>query len=341
MKRNLSAHRNHFLLGLLGLLVLAGLFFIGTNWLFDRITSGTKMTLGVTFTPAYATTLGMEPHLLYQKIITDLGARQIRLPIYWNWVEPRMGRLDFRDTDYYVSLAEQKNVQLTIAIGQKAPRWPECYTPDWALKLTNLDRQAALDQYITNVVNRYKNSPALNTWQLENEPFHQFGICQPLTIQEFQREYQLVKNLDPNHPIMTVDSGEWGNWTQASSEVDILGVTLYRRTYLPYDPFAKFYQPPSFYRLKAAWIHLIHPKLPIIVSELQAEPWTEQPIKETSLDYQIKGFPAGDLKDNVDFVRQTGFNTAYLWGVEWWYYMQTQNHPEYVDQAKQLFQANN
>lgn len=341
MKRKPTAHSHRFLIVVISLLGSLVVFYYGSNWLFDVLTKNNRMTLGITFTPAYATTLGLEPHQLYTKIIDELPAKNIRLPIYWNWVEPRKGRLDFSDTDYYVRQAEQKNVKLTLAIGQKAPRWPECYTPEWALKLSNVERQAAIDQYITTVVNKYKDSPALTMWQLENEPFHQFGICQPLTVEEFQREYRLVKKLDPNHPIMTVDSGEWGNWTQASKEVDILGVTLYRRTYLSYNPFAKFYQPPSFYRLKALWIHLLHPKLPIIVSELQAEPWTEQPIRETSLDYQLKSFPAEDLKDNVHFVRQTGFTTAYLWGVEWWYYMQSQNHPEYIDQAKLLFRESN
>ena len=45
------------------------------------------------------------------------------------------------------------------------------------------------------------------------------------------------------------------------------------------------------------------------------------------------------FKDNVEYAKETGFDTFYLWGSEWWYWMKTVNdQPEIWNEAKKLFQ---
>ena len=47
------------------------------------------------------------------------------------------------------------------------------------------------------------------------------------------------------------------------------------------------------------------------------------------------------LKDKfnemINFSSKTGFDTFYLWGAEWWYWLDKQGHPEHWQRAKELF----
>jgi hypothetical protein len=44
------------------------------------------------------------------------------------------------------------------------------------------------------------------------------------------------------------------------------------------------------------------------------------------------------LKENISFTRRAGFDEAYLWGAEWWYYMKTEkDYSSYWDEAKKLW----
>ena len=43
------------------------------------------------------------------------------------------------------------------------------------------------------------------------------------------------------------------------------------------------------------------------------------------------------FNDILEYARATRFEEQYLWGVEWWYYMKENGHPEFWDRAKELF----
>ncbi len=84
-------------------------------------------------------------------------------------------------------------------------------------------------------------------------------------------------------------------------------------------------------------VHLFYPDKKIFVSELQEEPWANIPITQTTLEYQTNAFPLADMAENVSFSKEAGFDTIYLWGTEWWYYLKKQNHPEYLNKAIMIF----
>jgi hypothetical protein len=42
----------------------------------------------------------------------------------------------------------------------------------------------------------------------------------------------------------------------------------------------------------------------------------------------------------ISFAKGTDFAEQYLWGVEWWYWMQNHGHPEFLEKAKGLFESN-
>ena len=43
------------------------------------------------------------------------------------------------------------------------------------------------------------------------------------------------------------------------------------------------------------------------------------------------------FKEMINFSSKTGFDTFYLWGVEWWYWLKLNGHDELWLEAKKLF----
>ena len=79
----------------------------------------------------------------------------------------------------------------------------------------------------------------------------------------------------------------------------------------------------------------------MIVVELQAEPWSKgRPITQMELWDQFSLFNSNDFRNNLDYVKRAGFEEAYLWGVEWWYWLkQVKNEPVFWNQAKLIWQT--
>lgn len=289
---------------------------------------------GVTFSSVYAQSLGLNVEKTYKKILNELEVKAVRLPIYWSSVEKEDGILDWKQVDRLVTLSEENNVKLTIVTGVKVPRWPECFVPNWAEVLSRSDRhQAALD-FIETTVNRYKDSPALERWQVENEPFFPFGICEEITQKEFSQRVELVKKLD-NHPIQLTVSGELGPWKNLAKQSDILGISLYRKTYN--DIFGYFIYPlsPEYYFFRARLVSEEVDK--VIVSELQAEPWFSGPIESRPLTEWAGLFNKDDFQNQVEFVKNAKLDEVYFWGVEWWEYLRQKGNSSLWNEAKKLF----
>jgi hypothetical protein len=69
----------------------------------------------------------------------------------------------------------------------------------------------------------------------------------------------------------------------------------------------------------------------MMVIELQAEPWGKMQIKDMPFEEQNRLFGPGRFNDMMEYIRKTGFDTFYLWGVEWWYWQEKQGHTEMLD----------
>lgn len=305
-------------------------------------TANNNAQLGVTFSARYSSAIGLNWKDNYTAILDDLKVRKIRIPVYWDLVEPQQGKYAFSDLDWELEQAQQRNAQVILVVGQKVPRWPECFIPQWAPG-DSQQREAELLKFIDVVVERYKNNPAVKDWQVENEPFLQFGACPTGTIppEHLGEEVSLVKELDPTHPIIVTDSGELSLWYKAAAYGDIFGTTMYRTIWKQGIGYYDYPIGPRFFMLKHWLVSLIDHKNDAIVVELQAEPWVNGWTTDVALSEQFKSMNAQKLQDNVEFARQVGFPEIYLWGAEWWYWLKTtQNHPELWDTAKSLFAQN-
>lgn len=313
---------------------------VGILWLIS-LNAGPKpkkFEYGVTFSAAQAQSLGLDWKQVYGAALDDLNLKLFRIPVYWDQVEPQRGEYHFEDLDYQIKLAAEHNAKVVLTVGIKAPRWPECHQPEWVKGLNATDlKDNALLSYIETTVMRYYDNPAVSQWQVENEPFLQFGQCPKMDKTLLDKEIELVKKLDPSRPILISDSGELTSWLQAGSRGDVFGTTLYRFVFS--DVFKRYwvnYIPFWFYRVKGGFLRLFNPGKQIVIIELQAEPWTKKGILGTPIDEQFKTMSMGKFESILGVAKATGYSPQYLWGVEWWYWMKTQNHHEFWDKVKMV-----
>lgn len=318
-------------------LVAIVLFFI-ILWLpaFNRVQ---PIEFGISFSKSYAQSLGLDWQKVYLAILDDLRTRRLRLMSEWDEIELTEGNYNFEALDWQIAEAEKRDIEILLVVGERQPRWPECHIPSWLLEAPREKARERVIEFLKITVNRYKNSPAIKMWQVENEPlFNLFGKCPRGNKNFLKREIELVKSLD-SRPILITDSGELSTWRKTAHLGDYFGTTLYRFVYNPYFGYFTHFWPPSFYRLKAKLVGLEKEK--VIIAELQAEPWVKGgSILDTPLEEQKKIMGTGRIKGLLDFARKTGFSPAYIWGAEWWYWLREQGDDSVWKVGETLWQRN-
>ncbi|HMB65864.1 MAG TPA: endo-1,4-beta-xylanase, partial [Patescibacteria group bacterium] len=187
---------------------------------------------GITFSKLKARELKLDWKQAYVDILDGLDIKKLRLAAYWSEVESDRDEFTYRDLDWQIQQASQRNIDIILAVGGRLPRWPECHFPGWAGNISREKRQKQLLDYIQKTVNRYKDNSHIQAWQVENEPFlsSHFGECPPLDKDFLDKEISLVKKMD-SRPIVVTDSGELSLWIPAASRADIFGTTMYKQTY--------------------------------------------------------------------------------------------------------------
>jgi len=190
------------------------------------------------------------------------------------------------------------------------------------------------------VVERYKNSPAVVTWQVENEPFLEvfaFEHCGEHDVALLEKEIALVKKLDPSRPILVTDSGNLGTWRGAYSRGDMFGTSVYVHFWNPELGQFRTVLPPWIYRVKDNLMGVLYGDKPTVLIELSAEPWLLEPIVQVPLDIQFTRMNLEKFEDILEYAEKTHFEEQYLWGAEWWYWLKLQDKPEMWNRGQKLF----
>ena len=291
------------------------------------------MQYGVSFDPEYAGSLKLDPMEAFRSVVYDWKFKSVRLPVHWDKVEKTEGTFDFSEIDAYLNEAEKNGVKVILAIGNKTPRWPECHSPEWAKKLSRDDYMVSLRRYMKMAVERFGRHPALEMWQVENEPFLRFGKCIILTHSELKEEIEMVKGIDRDHPVLVADSGELSTWYFTSRAADYFGTTLYRVVWNRFLGYWNYdWVPAVIYRWKMKMVG--RPLDKAFVVELQAEPWSPaRPLDELPILEQERSMNIYRLKKNIDFAQRVGVSRTYLWGAEWWVWLRKNgynNIPDYI-----------
>lgn len=300
-----------------------------------------QITYGMSFNTSYARELGLDWQETYDAIIDDLGVRHLRLAAHWPMIEPTKDTYNFTELDYQVKRAEEVGGQVVLAVGRRLPRWPECHIPGWARDLEPELAQAELIDYITAVVTRYRDNPAVVMWQVENEPFLKvfaYEHCGDLDVEFLDKEIALVRSLDPSgRRILVTDSGNLGLWYPAYQRGDVFGTSVYVYFWNPELGQFRTVLPAFAYRLKERLVSLFFGRKDTVLIELSAEPWLITPVAETELSVQFSRMDVHKFNDILEYARDTRYDRQYLWGAEWWYWLLKKGHPEMWERGRLLY----
>lgn len=311
------------------ILIAIGGFVVGSSYAlaywYQQRHKNEPLVVGTTFIPDYARSFGLNPKETLHATLYDLGIKRLRLVSYWKIIEKKQGTYDFSELDWQLKMAEQANAEVSLSLGVRQPRWPECHEPAWAKHMPKEQWYPKLKDFMAATIERYKDSPALKSYQLENEFFMTvFGECTDFDRDRLVDEYNLVKQLDPDKPIVITRSNNWGGWPVGEPTPDVFGVAVYKRVF-DYTVTTRYFEypyPPWFYSTLAGAGELASGK-PLIIHELQMEPWMPDGYKINKIEHipeQNKSMNAERLKDRFRYGEKTGLRAMDTWGVEWWYW---------------------
>jgi hypothetical protein len=285
---------------------------------------------GFTFSSKYCDQLNLPVLPALETLLTKIKPQTVRICAYWDQIEPEPGNFDFSMLDKQIDIVEKSGVELVVAIGRKVPRWPEFHEPQWVLSKDKQFLTENLNKYLTRIVEKYQRVNTLKLWQVENEPLVDFGYGRfPVSFTDLETETDLVRSID-DHDILLTDSGERSNWQEIAKLADVVGINIYTAVY---DSFRRRYlyhnYSPGFYTAKAEKINK-----PMLVAELQAEPWGAAEITSLTAAEVAKSISPERLQDNIGLALNAGFTEIWYWGVEWWLWLAKQGNDSYFELVK-------
>ena len=317
----------------LGVFIAISFIFMMRFWLLNH---SKQEKIGVSFSQVQAERYGSNWRNNYTAIMDELGFRHIRIAAYWDRLEPQQGVYDFSQTDYMVNEAQKRGAKLTMVIGQKSLRVPECYYPTWLDKNNSEVVHTESLKMLETVVNRYKNNPTIEKWQLENEfLLKSFGNCpaQNLNSKDYQSEYNLVKSLDNSRPIVITQSNQNG-FPVRLPYGNVFGFSMYRWVWSPFG-YYRYPQTGLYFWWKAAIINL-YTRADIKIHELQAEAWGKVGNENLTPQESFQTMNPKILYENIEYARQSQIKDFDLWGSEWWYHLKQNGYPAMWDAVKTL-----
>ena len=337
------------LLGLVGVRVLAG-----TPW-YESAPLGQPI-YGVDFSCRQAEWLGENCRQALTAILSQLHVRHVRLSAYWDDLEPSPGVYDFSSLDWQIAEAAHYGARVTLSVGMKAQRSPEYYLPDWVRAGESIPEgsspaaipriAAATLDFVHAVVAHEASQPAVEVWQVENEPYvhfwrtaHDWSLPQSFVAQEAAA----IRAEDPARRPLLITHASWlrtdATWKQILKTADIVGEAVYTKRQR--GPIAGIYLWP--FKLGP-----LTPNLPgqaraaqrqgkaLWISELQAEPFEAPWVNiRGSKNCRFPSISPALLRQNLELADRSGAQRVYLWGSEWWYYCLTAHHDAELWQVAQ------
>jgi hypothetical protein len=316
------------------------ILFIAVVFLLAQKPVPEKIQYGMSFNTLYARELNLDWKETYDAFLDELQVRHLRLAAHWPMVEPIDDIYNFAELDYQIERAEQVGADVVFAVGRRLPRWPECHIPSWVKEKTVEEQQQQLLDYITIVINRYKDSPAITYWQIENEPYLEVFAkehCGEFDEAFFEREVAHFRSLDDTRPFLITDSGNLGRWTGPYKHGDAFGTSVYVHFWNPEIGQFRTVLPPWFYRVKESVVALVYGEKETMLIELAAEPWLLEPITEVDIEIQYTRMDIEKFEDILKYAEDTRYEKQYLWGGEWWYWLHKKGHSEIWEKGKVLF----
>lgn len=301
---------------------------------------------GFSFSPLTSEWAGRDP---VQDLVSLLDATQpdlVRLPVYWESVEPTPDKLSFTEIDSLLKAVARHNhkssvrTRVVLTVGARNFLYPELHMPDWAgpREQPNIDlaqQGSAYRAYFDTTITRYRSSRLLYAWQVENEPLdyvpNDLTGDDRITPSQLAWEMDEVHRLDPVHeavittynglnltvdmmqlwtPTLAAQLGRNGHPEDTLRAGDALGLDLYvDGPSVPYRDVTSLDLRAEWKEQEVAfWADRAHGKgKDLWVAEMQAQPWSGE-----------GAFSPSDLIATAVDYRQEHLQVVLLWGVETW-----------------------
>lgn len=291
---------------------------------------------GVSFSAKRAKELGLDPHANLTALLSDMGIKNYRLMSYWDDIESTRGTFDFSELDWEINEIAKYGGTVSLSIGLRQPRWPECHEPSWAYELKGDAWKQALYAFMEIVVKRYEKNGTVISWQLENEAVNNwFGTCDAPDRVRLNEEFNLVREWSKKQIWMSL-SDQHGYPINPPTP-DRFGYSVYRWVwndkFPPTGTYLIYPTPVWYHRLRATIIKAYTGK-DIFIHELQLEPWGPEDTKNLSVEEQNKSMSLQQIHDSLSFAREIGAKDIYTWGGEWWYWRKVNGDPSVWNTVK-------
>lgn len=295
--------------------------------------------IGVSFSQHQAEQYGIDWRQAYSALLEDMDVKHLRLAAYWDRIEPQENSYDFTETDWMLDEAQKHGAKVKLVIGQKLIRVPECFYPTWIDRQNPTVVEEHVNEMLKVVVERYRNNPAVESWQLENEYLlRSFGDCpsQNFTQAKLERELATVRANDTtNKPIILTQSNQHG-FPALGPTTDYYGFSMYRTTWNAKIGYFRYPQRGVYNWWKAAIIESYRPTT-VTIHELQAEAWGPTGNQYLTFEEASKSMNPDLFRDNIAYARETNIKRFDLWGAEWWYWLKEKHgHPEMWEAARSV-----
>lgn len=313
--------------------------------------------LGISYRPPQVAAFGLEAHSVLGELL-GYPFQLIRLGAYWNQIEPEPGKFHTEELDWQMEAAEKAGKRIILCVGPlKTFGYPEFFVPTHQLRLPfpehrlikPSDYPALLEaarEFITRLIERYKQRKSIVAWQLEHEAVDPLGVEHSWRLEAdfIKQEAEALRKADSSRPLImngflptslpvrlsqwwrTRDQGD--SLAVAQRLADMVGIDYYPRHALARVGGKTLYLDGS----QGGWQQGRRKQLlarvgahgqRLLIAEGQAEPWetvTTPPNPEGQGMYSC--LPEHLITNYNDWLELSGQQAplyAYLfWGAEYW-----------------------
>jgi len=325
--------------------------------------------LGVSFRTPQVAALGLDATSALQTLLS-YPLQLIRLGAYWNRIEPAPGVFDTAELDWQVEAAERAGVPIILCVGPlKTFGYPEFFVPAHHLSRPLQEHTlihpsaypalfTAATEYLTRLVERYRDRQAIVAWQLEHEAVDPLGVEHSWRLAEdfVAGELDALRKADATRPVLlngylpTSTLVRVSQWLQTRDQgdslavaqrlADIVGVDYYRCHALTTLGGRTLYLDGS----QSRWLRRREQRLLVwarehgrrlMISEGQAEPWETVTTPPNPERQGMFSCLPEQVIANYNACMRWGQSEpslyAYLfWGAEYWLLREQSGDPSYL-----------
>ena len=311
-----------------------------------------RQLVGFSYSGRVAASNGVDPLLGLGQLVSGVHPDIVRLPVYWDAVEPREGDFDFKELDAQLDLIAAHNragrhhpaTRVVLVVGVRNLGSPEVFIPDWYAEQhlpQSLGDVAASDAhrgYLAEVVARYAHHRLLYAWQIQNEPLDDvtagYAGHVGLGTQLLDDEIGVLRGIDQVHQVVVT------TYNSAGLNLDAVGASILRPLvwHLPLPrPSGHPGDALAHADVLGLDVYVVTPATPLLENNAsQRIAWKQETLVFWSIKAagqgkelwitemqaepwnDLPGFGTDELIESARAYRGQGPRVTLLWGVETW-----------------------